>query len=121
MGNETAGDPAAAGMDAGFAARLRGACAGATNNRSGGFAFLDGATPTRFDNAYYENLRRGRGVLGSDQALHDDARSRGKVELYAGDEDAFFDDFAAAMMRLGRVGVRMAGNGEIRRDCRFPN
>jgi peroxidase len=75
----------------------------------------------RFDNQYYRNLRAGWGLLGSDQVLHTDARSREAVERYAADERAFFDDFAAAMTRLGRVGVRTAINGEIRRDCRFPN
>jgi peroxidase len=63
----------------------------------------------------------GAPILGSDQALYDDERSRGSVELYAVDEDAFFEDFAGAMTRLGRIGVRMAGSGEMRRAFRFPN
>ncbi|KAL6603570.1 hypothetical protein ACP70R_043931 [Stipagrostis hirtigluma subsp. patula] len=104
------------GMDPAFASQLRGSCPG-----PGGFAFLDAATPLRFDNAYYGNLRGGWGLLGSDQVLYADERSRGTVERYAADERAFFDDFAAAMTRLGRVGVRTADDGEIRRDCRFPN
>ncbi|XP_062234271.1 peroxidase 45-like [Phragmites australis] len=102
-------DPA---MDPAFAAQLRGSCPG--------FAFLD-STPLRFDNVYYRDLRGGKGLLGSDQALYTDARSRGTVERYAADQGAFFRDFAAAMTRLGRVGVRTAADGEIRRDCRFPN
>ncbi|KAL6873861.1 hypothetical protein ACP4OV_013943 [Aristida adscensionis] len=109
-----AGDPA---MDPEFAAQLHGSCPGG----AAGFAFLDAATPLQFDNAYYGNLRRGWGLLGSDQALYADPRSRAAVERYAADERAFFDDFAAAMTRLGRVGVRTAADGEIRRDCRFPN
>ncbi|XP_040381318.1 peroxidase 45-like [Oryza brachyantha] len=110
-------------MDAAFASELRNTCgAGAGANPSGGgFAFLDGATPATFDNAYYQNLQRGRGLLGSDQALHADQRSRGTVDYYAGSQSAFFSDFAAAMTRLGRVGVKSAATGEIRRDCRFPN
>ncbi|KAL6642424.1 hypothetical protein ACP70R_020605 [Stipagrostis hirtigluma subsp. patula] len=86
----------------------------------GGFTFLDAATPLPFDNAYYGNLCGGWGLLGSDQVLYADKRSRGTVERYA-DERAFFDDFAAAMTRLGKVGVRTADDGEIRRDCSFPN
>jgi peroxidase len=104
-------DPA---MNPALASQLRGSCPGPG-------AFLDAATPVRFDNQYYRNLRAGWGLLGSDQVLHTDARSREAVERYAADERAFFDDFAAAMTRLGRVGVRTAANGEIRRDCRFPN
>ncbi|TVU08669.1 hypothetical protein EJB05_42080, partial [Eragrostis curvula] len=110
-----AGDPA---MDPALASQLRGSCPGPG---APGFAFLDAATPLRFDNAYYRNLRRGWGLLGSDQVLYADARSRAAVDRYAADERAFFDDFAAAMTRLGRIGVRTADDGEIRCDCRFPN
>ncbi|CAN6193221.1 unnamed protein product [Urochloa humidicola] len=106
-----------AAMDPAFAEQLRGTCP----VDGGGFAFLDGATPLGFDNEYYRNLRGGRGLLGSDQALYADPRSRTAVDRYAADQDAFFGDFAAAMTRLGRVGVRTAEDGEIRRDCRFPN
>ncbi|CAL5041096.1 unnamed protein product [Urochloa decumbens] len=109
-----------AAMDPAFAEQLRGTCPGGVGV-GGGFAFLDGATPLGFDNEYYRNLRGGRGLLGSDQALYADPRSRGAVDLYAADQEAFFDDFAAAMTRLGRVGARTAEDGEIRRDCRFPN
>ncbi|BAF20363.1 peroxidase 45 [Oryza sativa Japonica Group] len=108
-------DPA---MDQGFAAQLRNTCGGNPNN----FAFLNGATPAAFDNAYYRGLQQGRGLLGSDQALHADQRSRGTVDYYAWSQSAFFGGFAAAMTRLGRVGVKTAATGgEIRRDCRFPN
>ncbi|KAF0903878.1 hypothetical protein E2562_029965 [Oryza meyeriana var. granulata] len=107
-------DPA---MDPAFAAELSKTCGANPNN----FAFLDGATPAAFDNAYYRNLQRGRGLLGSDQTLHADQRSRGTVDYYAWSQSAFFNDFVAAMTRLGRVGVKSAATGEIRRDCRFPN
>lgn len=105
-------------MHPALASQLRGSCPG---QGAPGFALLDDATPARFDNKYYWNLRHGRGLLGSDQVLYADARSRAAVKRYASDERAFFDDFAAAMTRLGRVGVRTAADGEIRRDCRFPN
>jgi peroxidase len=109
-------DPA---MDPGLAQELLGRCPG--DGPAAGFAFLDSTTPLRFDNEYYRNLRGGMGVLASDQVLYADPRSRGDVERYAADQDAFFGDFAAAMTRLGRVGVRTAADGEIRCDCRFPN
>lgn len=110
-----------AAMDPAFAEQLQGSCPGAAPGAGGGFAFLDTGTPLRFDNEYYRNLRVGRGLLASDQALHADPRSRAAVDRYAADQDAFFGDFAAAMTRLGRVGIRTADDGEIRRDCRFPN
>jgi peroxidase len=108
-------DPA---MDPALAQQVLARCPG---GGPAGFAFLDATTPLRFDNEYYRNLLGGMGILASDQVLYADPRSRGAVERYAADQAAFFGDFAAAMTRLGRVGVRTAADGEIRRDCRFPN
>ncbi|RCV22776.1 hypothetical protein SETIT_4G247400v2 [Setaria italica] len=104
-------------MDQGLASQLRGTCG---SNPTNGFAFLD-PSPVTFDNAFYRNLQGGRGLLGSDQVLYSDTRSRGAVDNYASNQGAFFADFVAAITKLGRVGVKTAANGEIRRDCRFPN
>ncbi|KAG8074795.1 hypothetical protein GUJ93_ZPchr0006g45563 [Zizania palustris] len=53
-------------MDSSFVAELCYTCS-ASASVSGGFAFLDGATPAAFDNAYYRDLHRGRSLLSSDQ------------------------------------------------------
>ena len=54
--------------------------------------------------------------------LYSDMRSRRTVDYYTSNQDAFFDDFVAAMTKLGRIGLKTpATGGEIRRDCRFPN
>lgn len=103
-------------MDSGFADQLRGTCSSNPN----GFAFFD-YSPVGFDNAYFRMLQSGRGLLGSDQVLYSDIRSRNTVNAYAANQAAFFADFMNAMAKLGRVGVKTAANGEIRRDCRFPN
>uniref|UniRef100_A0ACD5UH07 Uncharacterized protein n=1 Tax=Avena sativa TaxID=4498 RepID=A0ACD5UH07_AVESA len=102
-------------MDSAFAGQLQSTCAGQT------FAFLDAMTPASFDNSYYRNLQTGRGLLGSDQVLYTDQRSRGTVNYYAANQGTFFYDFTNAMTKLGRVGVKTAANGEIRRDCQTPN
>ncbi|KAG2613925.1 peroxidase 45-like [Panicum virgatum] len=104
-------------MDSGFASQLNSTCSA---NPSSGFAFLDDS-PVTFDNSFYRNLQARKGLLGSDQALYSDVRSRGTVNYYAANQGAFFADFVAAMTKLGRVGVKTAATGEIRRDCRFPN
>lgn len=104
-------------MDPTFAAQLRSTC---SSNPTGGFAFLDD-TPVGFDNSYFRNLQSGRGLLGSDQVLYTDTRSRATVSTYAANQGAFFADFVTAMSKLGRVGVKTAATGEIRRDCRFTN
>ncbi|KAF7077055.1 hypothetical protein CFC21_081645 [Triticum aestivum] len=102
-------------MNPSFDAQLQGTCA------KQNFAFLDDVTPIGFDNLYYRNLQNGRGLLGSDQVLYTDERSRGTVDFYAANQGTFFSDFAIAMTKLGRVGVKTAADGEIRRDCRYPN
>ncbi|TVU08659.1 hypothetical protein EJB05_42070 [Eragrostis curvula] len=104
-------------MDPAFAAQLNSTC---NANPTTGFAFFDD-TVVGFDNSYFRKLQVGRGVLGSDQVLYTDTRSRATVNNYATNQGAFFADFVMAMTKLGRVGVKTAATGEIRRDCRFPN
>ncbi|GJN39247.1 hypothetical protein PR202_gb28352 [Eleusine coracana subsp. coracana] len=104
-------------MNSAFADDLRKTC---NSNPTNGFAFFD-YSPVGFDNAYFQLLQGGRGLLGSDQVLYSDPRSRNTVNAYAANQAAFFADFMNAMTKLGRVGVKTAATGEIRRDCRFPN
>nr|BAK05617.1 predicted protein [Hordeum vulgare subsp. vulgare] len=102
-------------MNPSFDAQLQGTCS------KQNFAFLDEVTPVGFDNLYFQHLQNGRGLLGSDQVLYTDERSRGTVDYYASNQGIFFYDFSVAMTKLGRVGVKTAADGEIRRDCRYPN
>ena len=75
-----------------------------------------------FDNAFYRNLQVSKGLLGSDQVLYSDMRSRSTIDYYVFNQGAFFDDFVAAMTKLERIGVKTpATGGEIRQDYRFPN
>ncbi|XP_078431346.1 peroxidase 31-like [Wolffia australiana] len=106
-------DPAA---DPRFAAGLRRACMG-FRRRPTVAVFNDVMTPNKFDNVYYRNLKRGLGLMASDQALYLDPRTRPLVELYAADEAAFFSDFARAMEKLSLFGVKTGGSGEVRRRC----
>jgi catalase (peroxidase I) len=60
-----------------------------------------------FSNSYYVELLEQRGLqprLNSDDALLEDPELRGLVELYAGDQQRFFDDFAVALRRLTWLG-----------------
>ncbi|EYU29641.1 hypothetical protein ABFS82_12G019700 [Erythranthe guttata] len=78
---------------------------------------LDPTTPGIFDNAYFENLIQGKGIFTSDQVLFTDSRSRNIVTNWASDSRAFNDAFIRAITKLGRVGVKTQGNGNIRFDC----
>ncbi|XP_066392701.1 peroxidase 35-like [Miscanthus floridulus] len=85
------------------------------------FAFLD-PSPVGFDDAFFRNLQVDKGLMGSDQVLYSDIRSRSTIDYYASNQGAFFGDFMAAMTKLGRIGVKTPATGdEIRRDYRFPN
>ncbi|KVI02436.1 hypothetical protein Ccrd_019198 [Cynara cardunculus var. scolymus] len=97
-----------------YAEGLRSACVDYHKNPSLS-VFNDVMTPRNFDNAYYQNLPRGLGVLKSDRALVMDQRTKPYVELYAKDQKAFFDAFGRAMEKLSLYGVKSGRRGEIRR------
>lgn len=78
---------------------------------------MDPNTPNKFDNVYYQNLQQGRGLFTSDQVLFTDLRSRPTVNRWAQNSADFQQAFINAITKLGRVGVKTAGNGNIRRDC----
>ncbi|CAA6670610.1 unnamed protein product [Spirodela intermedia] len=106
-------DPAA---DPQFAETMRRACAGYAD-RPTIAVFNDVMTPNKFDNMYFRNLRRGMGLLATDQALAADRRTRRYVRLYAANQTAFFQDFVHAMEKLSVYGVKTGRKGEVRRRC----
>ncbi|CAH2076215.1 unnamed protein product [Thlaspi arvense] len=79
--------------------------------------FIDPTTPGKFDNVYYKNLQQGKGFFKSDQVLFSDRRSSPVVNLLASHGQLFSQAFANSMIKLGRVGVKTALNGNIRRNC----
>ncbi|KAK7278612.1 hypothetical protein RJT34_23644 [Clitoria ternatea] len=80
-------------------------------------AFNDIRSPGKFDNAYYQNILKGLGLLTSDYLLSVDPRTRPIVEVYAKDQQAFFRDFARAMEKLSVFGVKTGKQGEVRNRC----
>ncbi|ERN03642.1 hypothetical protein AMTRI_Chr12g269190 [Amborella trichopoda] len=78
---------------------------------------MDPITPRKFDNEYFKNLQKGMGLFTSDQVLFTDARSRQTVNTFAQSSTAFFNAFAAAMTKLGRVDVKTGNQGNIRIRC----
>ena len=79
--------------------------------------FNDIMTPGKFNNIYYQNLVKGLGLLKSDQNLLSNPRTAPIVTEYAKDQNVFFNDFAAAMEKLGHYRVKTESNGETRRRC----
>uniref|UniRef100_A0A0D3HG20 Peroxidase n=1 Tax=Oryza barthii TaxID=65489 RepID=A0A0D3HG20_9ORYZ len=59
-----------------------------------------------------------RGLLSSDQALLGDKNTAVQVVAYANDASTFQSDFAAAMVKMGAVGVLTGSSGKVRANCR---
>jgi peroxidase len=82
---------------------------------------FDDATPSTFDNAYYKTLLCNRGVLSSDQRLSTHPHTQTLVSSYARSSSLFSRNFAAAIQKLGTLGVLTGTEGEIRQDCSLVN
>ncbi|XP_021283458.1 peroxidase N1-like [Herrania umbratica] len=82
---------------------------------------LDTGSGSRFDTAYFANLRNGRGILESDQKLWTDASTRTFVQRFLGQRGLrplnFNVEFARSMVKMSNIGVKTGTNGEIRRIC----
>jgi peroxidase len=103
-------------MDARLVKALRMSCPS-----SGGSARVvvpfDVSTPFQFDHAYYANLQARLGLLGSDQALFLDPRTRPLVQELAGNRTRFFQAFVASMDRMGAIRIKKGKKGEVRKVC----
>lgn len=99
-----------------YAEALRKLCAKYTSNTAMA-AFNDVVTPSKFDNMYYLNLKRGLGLLSTDHALYLDSRTRPYVDLYAANQTAFFQAFAHAMEKVSVHKIKTGRKGEVRGRC----
>ncbi|RAL49304.1 unnamed protein product [Cuscuta campestris] len=74
--------------------------------------------PLKFDNSYFVELLQGEteGLLKlpTDKALLDDPEFRHYVELYAKDEEAFFEDYAASHKKLSELGFNPSGSKTVK-------
>ncbi|CAI9787062.1 unnamed protein product [Fraxinus pennsylvanica] len=75
----------------------------------------------KFDNQSLRNIKNGMVVLASDARLYDGNITKKIMESYAvstGHNRAaalsFVKDFSTAMVKMGRIGVKIGTNGEIR-------
>ncbi|XVF00320.1 hypothetical protein REPUB_Repub03eG0274700 [Reevesia pubescens] len=82
---------------------------------------LDFHTPTCFDNLYFHNLLKMKGLLRSDQELFNGTSADSLVKKYAADTSEFFKDFAKSMIRMGDIKPLTGSSGEIRINCRKVN
>ncbi|XP_066351191.1 peroxidase 2-like isoform X2 [Miscanthus floridulus] len=101
------------------AAALRANCPQSGGN--GNLAPMDLETPNTFDGAFFRGLLSQRGVLHSDQQLFSGGSTDALVQSYASNAAQFRNDFAAAMVRMGSVGVLTGSQGQIRLSCSSVN
>ncbi|KAK0606032.1 hypothetical protein LWI29_033398 [Acer saccharum] len=107
-------------LDQSYAAQLRTRCP-----KSGGdqnLFFLDFVSPTKFDNSYFKLLLVSKGLLNSDEVLFTkNEASRELVKKYAYNNELFFEQFAASMIKMGNISPLTGSKGEIRKHCRKIN
>ncbi|KAH7564758.1 hypothetical protein ACOSP7_021511 [Xanthoceras sorbifolium] len=107
-------------IDTQFAASKRQNCP--VTGGDGNTEPLDSMT-TRFDNQYFKDLLKFKGLLHSDQELFkgDGSASDQLVQKYSNDAVAFGSDFRASMIKMGNMKPLNGNNGEIRMNCRKIN
>ena len=82
---------------------------------------LDFQTPTCFDNLYFHNLLKMKGLLRSDQELFNGTSADSWVSKYAANTSEFFKDFANSMIKMGNIKPLTGNSGQIRTNCRKVN
>ncbi|KAL6530417.1 hypothetical protein OROHE_014770 [Orobanche hederae] len=99
----------------------RGNCPRNPGSGDNNLAPLD-PTPAKFDIKYFTNLISNKGLLHSDQQLLSGGSGADSfVKKYSNDQEGFYNEFAAAMIRMGDISPLAGKNGEIRRNCRKVN
>jgi peroxidase len=83
---------------------------------------MDYASPSTFDNAFYEQLIKGEGLLNSDQEMWSSvlgSQTSDLVNKYWADPGLFFKHFSDSMVKMGNI--TNPEGGEVRKNCRFIN
>ncbi|KAE8662766.1 Peroxidase 4 [Hibiscus syriacus] len=108
----------ATNIDPAFAENRRASCP-----RTGGDANLAplDATPASFDNAYFNNLVKQRGLLISDQALFSGGSTDDLVNTYRMYPRVFWNDFRKSMIKMGNLKPLTGNHGQLRTNCRMVN
>ncbi|CAL5333949.1 hypothetical protein CsSME_00016113 [Camellia sinensis var. sinensis] len=104
-------------IDSSFAKKKQGSCPIPSGSGDNNLAPLDLESPTVFDNEYYKNLINQKGLLHSDQILHNGGSTDSLVEKYSQSSNTFNSDFTAAMVKMGDISPLTGSKGEIRKKC----
>lgn len=108
-------------IDNSFAKTRQSNCPRASGSGDNNLAPLDLQTPTAFENNYYKNLIKKKGLLHSDQQLFNGGSTDSIVRKYSNSRSNFNADFVAGMIKMGDISPLTGSNGEIRKNCRRVN
>ncbi|KAF8042641.1 hypothetical protein BT93_A1086 [Corymbia citriodora subsp. variegata] len=108
-------------IDSSFAQTMKSNCPSVSGVGDNNLDGLDFQSDTTFDNTYYVNLMRNRGLLHSDQQLFNGGSTDSLIRTYAQSQETFFNDFVASMINMGDIQPLTGSNGEIRKNCRRIN
>ncbi|GKV25480.1 hypothetical protein SLEP1_g34917 [Rubroshorea leprosula] len=107
-------------LDASYAATLKQQCpAGSTDPNL--VVPMKPSNPNVIDAGYYVDVLANRGLFTSDQTLLTDTATANQVNQNAMSPQAWKAKFAAAMVKMGQIGVLTGSAGEIRSNCRVIN
>jgi len=82
---------------------------------------MNPSSPAITDVGYYVDVLNNRGLFTSDQTLLTDKDTVSQVSQNAGNPLVWRTNFAAAMVKMGQIGVSTGTAGEIRLNCRIIN
>ncbi|XP_073222618.1 peroxidase 15 [Cicer arietinum] len=84
---------------------------------------LDPSSQDTFDNNYFKNLLKNRGLLQTNQELFstNGAATISIVNNFASNQTAFFEAFVHSMINMGNISLLIGNQGEIRSDCKKVN
>ncbi|KAH7282291.1 hypothetical protein KP509_35G023900 [Ceratopteris richardii] len=110
-------------LNAGFAANLVRICQpnNSAQNRGGLTVHLNFLSTDVFDNSYYKNVLNKVAIFHSDAELLNAPDTKQLVQLYAGDQGSFFQQFKLSFTKMVQMGVLTGQNGVIRTKCSVSN
>ncbi|KAF5181049.1 Peroxidase [Thalictrum thalictroides] len=82
---------------------------------------MNPASPITMDISYYGDILANRGLFTSDQTLISNLATAQQVAENSRNPFLWNSKFAAAMVKMGQIGVLTGTAGEIRLNCRVPN
>ncbi|XP_062113089.1 peroxidase P7-like [Humulus lupulus] len=106
-------------IDGNFARLRQSGCPSSRGDNN--LADLDLVTPNNFDNNYFKNLLKEKGLLASDQILFSGGQTDNIVTEYTKNTNTFSNDFALAMVKMGDIEPLLGSAGQIRKTCRAVN